>query len=660
MRLSDQTIQEIRNAADIVEVVEDFLPLKKKGQNWWALSPFTNEKTPSFSVSPAKGIFKCFSTGKGGDSISFIMEMEGINYIEALKYLANKYGIEIEEEELTPEQQEAHNQKESLLIALSFAKEYYEHQLHETTLGKSIGLSYFKERGFSAQTIKNFGLGYSQDEWNSFENEALRKGYKPEVLEKAGLVVAKDDGKRYDRFRGRVMFPIQNLTGRVIGFGARTLKKEKQAKYLNSPESEVYHKSNVLYGLFQAKKSIRDLDNCYLVEGYTDVISLSQNGIENVVASSGTSLTDNQISLIKRFTQNVTILFDGDKAGIKASLRGVDMLLAQDLNVRVVGFPEGQDPDSYVRAIGGDAFSNFLEKNSQDFILFKTNLQLDETSGDPIKRAEVVRDIVESIAKIPDPIKRTVFCEECSLLLNVDVKVLVDEVNKAVLGIATKQQQQSQQKDRKASSFQQKKEQTPPPFDDEPFVFEEKVVPSQTTTSQESDTLTFQERESVRILIEYGAEEIGEGKRLAEYWLEEVEEIEFKSPIYKELLQLYKTQVEKGNFPNLQFFLNDCPQYIKNEVVNLTTQRGELSENWMGRHEIFVPSKDHDLADIVYQNILRLKFRTIQKLRTQVMNNIQNVEKAKDEKALMENMQIYQELKKQEMDLARILGINYS
>ncbi len=456
MRISDHNIEEIRSAMDIIEVVEDFVPLKKKGQNWWALSPFTNEKTPSFSVSPAKGIFKCFSTGKGGDSITFVMEMEGIGYVEALKYLAKKYNIELEQKEMTDAQKEAHSIRESLFIALNFAKNYFQEQLTKTEAGKAIGLSYFKQRGFNDKIIEEFELGYSQDEWQNFENAALKNGYSKEVLEQAGLVVAKEDGKRYDRFRGRVMFPIHNLSGRTIGFGARTLKKDKMAKYLNSPESDVYHKSDVLYGLFQAKKAIRNEDNCYLVEGYTDVISLYQNGVENVVSSSGTSLTESQISLIKRFTDNVTVLYDGDSAGIKASLRGVDMLLSQGLNVRVVRFPDGEDPDSYVQKIGGSEFRKYLKETSKDFILFKTDLQLADTQGSPLKRAEAVRSIVESIAKIPDPIKRTVFCEECSRVLNVDVKILVDEVNKIIVSDREKAYKQNQRAEKRAREQAQK------------------------------------------------------------------------------------------------------------------------------------------------------------------------------------------------------------
>ncbi|MGB0524899.1 MAG: DNA primase [Flammeovirgaceae bacterium] len=700
MRLSDQTIQEIRNTADILEVVEDYLPLKKKGQNWWALSPFTNEKTPSFSVSPAKGIFKCFSTGKGGDSITFVMEMEGVGYIEALKHLAKKYNIELEEEELSPEKQEAYQLRESLFIALNFAKEYYEKQLHETTHGKSIGLSYFKERGFSAETIANFELGYSQDEWNNFEEAALKKGHQPAILEQAGLVVAREDGKRYDRFRGRVMFPIHNLSGRVIGFGARTLKKDKQAKYLNSPESDVYHKSDVLYGLFQSKKAIRNLDNCYLVEGYTDVISLHQNGVENVVASSGTSLTENQIKLIKRFTPNVTVLFDGDKAGIRASLRGVDMLLAQGLNVRVVSFPEGQDPDSYVREIGGEAFQQFLKKNAQDFILFKTNLQLGETQGDPLKKAAVIRDIVESIAKIPDPIKRTVFCEECSHLLNVDVKILVEEVNKSILGAASKKQQQQRYKKQQQtqSSAASPKLKTPPKGDDqEPFFFEEDATPLEEEGSFQFDeadfipiegertaepevsgfpdlpavqeateapimlptkdeAVIFQEQESVRLLVEHG-HKIENDRRLADYWFEEIEDLEFHSPLYREIIMLYHGEVQKGNYPDLGFFIHQTNEEIKETVINLTAQKGEVSANWFAKHEIYVPKRDEDIVKIFYRNVLKLKEHRLKGLLKKVLQDIKDA-KTDNEISYLQNL--YMELKIQENELAKLLGIYYS
>jgi DNA primase len=682
LRISDHNIEEIRAAMDIVEVVEDFVPLKKKGQNWWALSPFTNEKTPSFSVSPAKGIFKCFSTGKGGDSITFVMEMEGIGYVEALKYLAKKYNIELEQKEMTDAQKEAHSIRESLFIALNFAKTHFQEQLTKTEAGKAIGLSYFKQRGFNTKIIEEFELGYSQDEWRNFEDAALKNGFSKEVLEQAGLVVAKEDGKRYDRFRGRVMFPIHNLSGRTIGFGARTLKKDKMAKYLNSPESDVYHKSDVLYGLFQAKKAIRNEDNCYLVEGYTDVISLYQNGVENVVSSSGTSLTEGQISLIKRFTENVTVLYDGDSAGIKASLRGVDMLLSQGLNVQVVRFPDGEDPDSYVQKIGGSEFRKYLKETSKDFILFKTDLQLADTQGSPLKRAEAVRSIVESIAKIPDPIKRTVFCEECSRVLNIEVGILVDEVNKIIVSDREKAFKQNQRAEKRAREQAQKNYDSTKftPTDDfeagftfseededfgqfnESFTngevaqkFEEAEAVAPVTQIDES--ILFQEKESVRILLEYGSQEVEEGKKLAEYWLEEIQEVTFHSPNYKRIMEMYLEEMENGKYPTTYELIAKSEPAIQAEIIGLTTERGLISEHWMGRHEIFIPPKDHNLEDIVFKNLCRMKFRLVKKVKQQAL---EKVRVAESEQEIITQMKVYKELSSQENDLAKILGVNYS
>ena len=376
MAISDDNIQDIKNRIDIVDVIGDFVTLKKVGGNYRALSPFTNEKTPSFYVSPSKEIYKCFSTGKGGDAISFVMEVEGISYIEALKYLATKYGIEIQEEELTDEQIKAQNERESLFIVLNFASEYFQDLLHKSDEGKSIGLSYFKERGFTEATIKKFDLGYTLDVWDGLLKAAKERGHTEAMLEKAGLILTSEkEQKKYDRFRGRVIFPIHNVAGKVIAFGARTLRSDKkQPKYLNSPETEVYHKSNIVYGLFQARQAIRNADLCFLVEGYTDVISLHQSGVENVVSSSGTSLTKEQISLISRYTKNITVLYDGDSAGIKASFRGIDMILENDLDVKAVVFPEGEDPDSYSRSMSSEAFQQYLEDNAQDFITFKTNV----------------------------------------------------------------------------------------------------------------------------------------------------------------------------------------------------------------------------------------------------------------------------------------------
>ncbi|HTD42244.1 MAG TPA: DNA primase, partial [Mucilaginibacter sp.] len=375
--ITKTTIDRIMEAIDIVEVVGEFVQLKKRGANYVGLSPFSNERTPSFTVSPAKGIFKDFSSGKGGSAVTFLMELEKFTYPEALKWLANKYSIEVEETVEAFENKEEENHRESLMIVSAYAAKFFHESLLESDEGQSIGLSYFKERGFSNDTIKKFELGYSPDQWEAFSAKAIKEGYQEEFLVESGLSVKRDNGTLYDRYRGRVMFPIHGFTGRVIAFGGRTLKTDKNVpKYVNSPESEIYHKSNVLYGLYFAKKAIRDEDNCYLVEGYADVLSVHQAGIENVVASSGTSLTVEQIRTLSKLTQNITILYDGDSAGIKAAIRGLDIVIEQGLNVNVVLFPDGHDPDSYVRSVGTNAFKTYIDKNSKDFIDFKTDILL--------------------------------------------------------------------------------------------------------------------------------------------------------------------------------------------------------------------------------------------------------------------------------------------
>ena len=414
--ISRETIDEVKNRIDIIDVISDFVTLKKSGQNYKALSPFVNEKTPSFFVVPAKGIFKDFSSGKGGDAFTFVMEHEKLSYAETLRYLAKKYGVEIKEDKLSDEGQTIQSEREGLYILMNFAKDYYKNILANHEDGKSIGLSYFRERGFTDKTIEKFELGFALEGWENFSKEAIAKGYNKELLEKTGLIVKKEDPddtvRTYDRFRGRVIFPVHNISGKVLAFGARMLGKDKnQPKYINSPETDIYHKSDVLYGLYQGKNAIRQLDVCYLVEGYTDVISMHQSDVENVVSSSGTALTENQIKLIHRFTENITVLFDGDSAGIKAALRGIDMILKGGLNVRVVLFPDGEDPDSYSRKVGTTAFKTFLKEHSQDFVSFKAGLFAQEAAGDPIRKAESIKEIVTSIALIPDAVKRSVYIQ---------------------------------------------------------------------------------------------------------------------------------------------------------------------------------------------------------------------------------------------------------
>ncbi|MEO5641974.1 MAG: DNA primase [Bacteroidia bacterium] len=428
-----ETVDRIFDTARIDEVVGEFVSLKKRGGNMIGLCPFHNEKTPSFNVSPARGIYKCFGCGKGGNSVNFIMEHEHITYPEALKWLAKKYNIEIEEEEVSSEQQAKDNERESLFLVSAFAQKHFTKNLHETEEGKAIALSYFHERGMRPDIIEKFMLGYSPDVWRDFADAALAAGYKLEYLVKAGLVIQneEDKDKFFDRFKGRVMFPVHNASGRIIAFGGRTLKTDKKvAKYINSPETDIYHKSNVLYGLYFAKKQIISEDVCYLVEGYTDVTSMHQAGIENVVASSGTALTVEQIRLIRRYTNNITILYDGDAAGIKASFRGIDLILEEGMNVRVLLFPDGDDPDSYSKKVSSEELKQFIKDNTKDFISFKTQLLSKEVGNDPIKKAGLIREIIESVAKIPDSITRSVYVKNCSYILKIDEQTLLNELNK--------------------------------------------------------------------------------------------------------------------------------------------------------------------------------------------------------------------------------------
>lgn len=424
-----QTIDRVFSEARIEEVVGDFVVLKRAGANYKGLSPFNDEKTPSFVVSPAKGIWKDFSSGKGGNMVTFVMEVEHCSYPEAIRYIAKKYNIPIEETELSPEARQAADERESLYIVTEYAAGWFKKQLHETAAGRNIGLTYFRQRGFSDATIEKFALGYSPDAWSAFSDQALKDGYRAEYLETTGLSIKREDGRHNDRFRGRVVFPIHSFSGRVAGFGARTMQSEKTiAKYLNSPESPIYHKSDILYGLFQAKNAIVKQDSCYLVEGYTDVISLHQAGVENVVASSGTSLTEGQIRLVKRLTPNITVLYDGDAAGIRASFRGIDMLLAADMNVRVLTFPDNDDPDSFARKHTSEELKAYLENNRTDFIDFKARMLLDEAAGDPILKSRLVRDIVVSISKITDYIKRELYIREASRIMDVSESSLFREL----------------------------------------------------------------------------------------------------------------------------------------------------------------------------------------------------------------------------------------
>lgn len=634
MRIAPDVVQQIRERADIVEVVNDFVSLKKKGSNWMACCPFHHEKTPSFSVSPSRGIYKCFGCGRGGDAVSFVMEIDSVGYGEALRYLAKKYGIEIAlEEELTDEEREKQNEKDSIYIAMNYARDFFREQLWETDDGKAIGLSYFKERGFIEKTIQTFELGYSPSAWQAFTNQAESAGYGLNILSKAGLTIAKEDGKKFDRFRERVMFPIHNLSGRVVAFGARLLKKDpKQAKYLNSPETPVYTKSKIVYGIYQAKKSIREADECYLVEGYTDVISLHQAGIENVVASSGTSLTTDQIRLIKRFSDNITILYDGDNAGIKAAIRGVDLILEEGLNVQIVILPEGEDPDSYVKSVGESKFREFIQEHSQDFIRFKASFYQKEAENNPLKRAEAIRELVNSISKIPDAIKRAVFFQETAKLLDVDEQVLLVESNKI-----TRQEIQK-----------------PKLAPDSTFHFEESV---NVVEEKEKDTaispILFQEKESIRLLLNYAHLPIENDQKLLEYFLSEIDDISFETPIYNQILELFKAELQKGNLVDAQFFLHVENEEIKKAVIDLITPRHEVSENWQKKYKIIIPKEEDLLQSIAYKSIMRLKLRYVRKA---IQANAEELMQAKTDEEQDDLLMVGMQLKDTEKEIAKLLG----
>ena len=634
--IPSHTIEEIRNKADIEDVVSDYVSLKKKGKNLWGCCPFHDEKTPSFTVSPAKGIFKCFGCGKAGDSITFIMEKEKFAYTDALKYLAQKYGITIEEKQYSLEEKKESDEKEALYHLLHNAKEKFQKNLLQEQ--SQAALTYLKNRGLNTEVMQKFELGYSLDAWNDLLNYYKKMGYSEELLEKSGIIIVREEesGKKiYDRFRNRIMFPIHNLIGKTIGFGARLLKNEEnQPKYLNSPETIVYKKNEVLYGIFQAKESIKHEDNCYLCEGYMDVISLHMAGIQNTVAASGTSLTENQIKQIKRFTHNVTTLFDGDNAGIKASFRGIDMLLSQDINVKVVPFPENEDPDSYAHKLGPQLFKEFLKTNATDFILFKTKILLKNIQNDPIKKTEITTDIITSISCIPNIIKRDLYIQECSDIL---------KINKDIIEVALQNILSPQKKDTQKN----------------------KIHPTNVTSAKEKpikEKITYQEEESIRILLLYGKETIKQPEsqdiQALTYFFKETEDdgISFQSPLYQEIYALFKQKLQEGILVDMDYFLKHESLEIRNCVASLIGKedKHEFSKNWQERYEINIPTEKEELKQSMYTNIIRLKLSFIKFLRKQNIEKLTNPEYAQDE--------ILQEIKEQNtiiQELSKIIGKVY-
>ncbi|MDB4037333.1 DNA primase, partial [Polaribacter sp.] len=574
--ISRSTIDRVFETARVEEVIGEFVQLKKAGSNFKGLSPFVDEKSPSFMVSPVKQIWKDFSTGKGGNAISFLMEHEHYTYPEAIKWLAKKYNIEIEETEQSSEEKAQMNERESMFLVSTYAKDYFHDIMLNSNKGKAIGLSYFKERGFRDDIIKTFELGYCLDEWDAFTKAAIAKGYDLKYLASTGLTIVKEN-KQFDRFKGRVLFPIHSMSGRILGFGGRILKVDKKAaKYLNSPESDIYHKSKILYGLFQAKKEIAKQDNCYLVEGYTDVISFHQSGIENVVASSGTALTSDQIRLVNRLTKNITVLFDGDAAGIRASIRGIDLILEQGMNVKVVQFPDGEDPDSFAKSHSNEELKKYLEDSAQDFINFKVSLLLKDSNNDPIKKAGVIRDIVMSISKIPDGIQREVYVQECARIMDISERVLFSELAQ----IIAKGVQEKNKVSRQQNNTQQDPNAPPPEY----FLAQEQaqmgVVKGGVVSLEKIDEISKFEKEIIKILLLHGNKE-------AEF----IEEIESEDEEGKVLLtsRKYNNNVSAEIYVHLQDdemeFTNTIFQEIYTEIIHQLNQSEKLEINALVNHQ---------------------------------------------------------------------------
>lgn len=627
-----ETVDLILDTARIDEVVGEFVSLKKRGSNMIGLCPFHNEKTPSFNVSPARGIYKCFGCSKGGNSVNFVMEHETLSYPEALRWLAKKYNIEIAEEQKSDEQQMRDNERESLFLVSAFAQKHYTKNLHETEQGKAIGLSYFRERGFRPDIIEKFQLGFSPDTWKDLTDAAMGAGYKLDYLVKAGLTIQNDENKDkyFDRFKGRMIFPIHNASGRVLGFGGRTLLTDKKvAKYINSPETEIYHKSNVLYGLYFAKKQIIQDDVCYLVEGYTDVLAMHQAGIENAVASSGTALTIEQIRLIRRYTPNITILYDGDPAGIKASFRGIDLILEEGMNVRVLLFPDNDDPDSYSKKVSSEAFKSFIKENTKDFIAFKTELLSVDTKNDPIKKAGLIHDIVGSISLIPDAITRSVYVKDCSRILNIEEQTLLNELNK----------QRRKNHDKKRDDSNRAK-----PVDEQsPNFVPDAVTPGMVQPIVSQNTRTeYQEREIVRLLLNYGTSPIpmkGQDEQGNEMEIEgtvadlivlelEHEQFPFETEVYRKVMEEYVNHHNQAIAIDFNYFVNHPDRSIAEVAVDFMTTPYSLS-NWE-RHFIYVSEETQVLHRATQSAIDALQLRRLEVMIADVQKELQAAESHED------------------------------
>ena len=636
--INQETKELIIETARIEEVVSDFVTLKKRGVNYIGNCPFHDEKTPSFTVSPAKGIYKCFGCGKGGYSVNFIMEHEQLSYPDALRHLAKKYNIEVEEKKLSPEEIERFNKRESLLVVSQYANDFFQKQLHHTDEGKAIALSYFKEREINDEMISKFQLGYSPNKWDAFTKKALKDSYKKEFLEETGLSIFKNN-KSFDRFKGRVIFPIHSISGKILGFGGRTLTQEKNsAKYLNSPESEIYSKRNVLYGIYFAKQQIVKSDNCFLVEGYTDVIAMHQIGFSNVVASSGTALTIKQIKLIDRFTKNITILFDSDPAGIKASFRGIDLILQSGMNVKVVLFPEGDDPDSYRKKHGIDQTKEFIESNQADFLSFKINLLKDEAKNDPIKKVNLIKDVVKSIALIPDSITQEVYIKESCKLLDISENQILKEINSTKFSTSTRTSTEPtkdpiKQKVKKVKSYHQ----------------EQNII--RFLMSYGDRILTFYD--TIEEISEAGNKKIREEVveiSVAQFIIEELsgQELRFDDPNFNYIFSSYVEHFEKGELPSHDLFLKNEDVNISQATVDTIFSKYTLSEKWK-KHGIHTVTEDMQLKQAVESVIYSFKIIKIEIAITEKRKKLENIEldqQLRDMKEINHLLQIKKEISK--------------
>jgi DNA primase len=656
--ISKASIDTVFETARVEEVIGDFVQLKRAGSNFKGLSPFSDERSPSFMVSPAKGIWKDFSYGKGGNAVAFLMEHSHFTYPEAIRYLAKKYNIEIEETEQTDEEKANTDVRESMYLVSEFAKDYFHNTLLHSEEGKAIGLSYFKERGFTGETIKKFALGYSPETWDAFTKEALGKGYKLEFLESTGLTIPKDD-RPFDRFKGRVMFPIQSMSGRILGFGGRILANDKKAaKYLNSPESDIYHKSKVLYGIFQAKQAIAKENNCYLVEGYTDVIQFNQAGIENVVASSGTALTPDQIRLINRLTKNITVLFDGDAAGLRASIRGIDLILEEGMNVKVCTFPDGEDPDSFAKKTPYEELVNYLEENAKDFIQFKASLLMNDAKNDPIKKADLIRDMVVSISKIPDRIQREIYIQECSRIMDISEQVLVSTlaqlVQKDVAEVGKKLKQEQKEK-----AFEVVKNEAP-------------------VQLQKIDVLYGLERKIIEILLLYGnkteefedvllkTNEAGEIENVVEkkeykvfqriYLSLQEDEVELANPLFRDIFSnLINYYLQNETFSIEQYLMHLQPDFAQEVTDILMEDERVVMHNWEGQN-IFPKTKNDTISQYVSETILTLRWYLVDRIIEEIKSSISSEPDSDNIEPLSMAMDYYKLINSFSKKLGRVMS----